>query len=421
MNNNKIDTNYCNICNKKYSSYKSLWLHNKKYHNVKHPNSTKNTQISIISPSISTQNKNTCKYCNKILSRSDSLKRHQEKCSTKIINTVVDATKQKELELEIKKEESNILKLKIKKEKLDLKKNKNNFESKLNLPINNHLIDIIVDKSNAIIDLKNKNTELKENIITNNLIPTKQIPPTLTLNDVIIVSRTEDNYINATHLCQAGNKKFNHWYSLDSTKQLINVLESKAGIPALELIEVNKGGNHLGSWVHPDLAIQLAQWISPIFALQVSSWIRTLFTNGNVSIDIKLLEDCQKEITLKDQKIQLLQDICIKKQKRQNYPETNIIYILSTEDNIKKRIYIIGKTKKLKDRLGPYNKTAEHGVEYYKSCNCKEYMNIAELMILSKLDKYREKANRDRFILPIDKDLSLFINIIENCINFLIL
>jgi hypothetical protein len=117
MDSNKIDTYYCNICNKKYSSYKSLWLHNKKYHNVKQSNSTKNTQISIISPSISTQNKNTCKYCNKILSRSDSLKRHEEKCSTKIVTTIIDATKQKELELEIKKEESNILKLKIKLEK----------------------------------------------------------------------------------------------------------------------------------------------------------------------------------------------------------------------------------------------------------------------------------------------------------------
>ena len=25
----------CNICNKNYSSYQSLWIHNKKYHNNK--------------------------------------------------------------------------------------------------------------------------------------------------------------------------------------------------------------------------------------------------------------------------------------------------------------------------------------------------------------------------------------------------
>jgi hypothetical protein len=406
---NKKDCRFkCEVCNKFYSSTNSLWNHNKKFHktndNIIQTNDNKNE--------IKCKQSINCKYCKKEFSHRNSRWKHEQSCKTK---TIQESNKIELLEMKIKELEN-----KINNNKIIGKNNNNDFKSKLNLPINNHLIDIIVDKSNAITDLKNKNTKLKENIITNNLIPTKQIPPTLTLNNVIIVSRTEDNYINATHLCQAGNKKFNHWYSLDSTKQLINVLESKAGIPALELIEVNKGGNHLGSWVHPDLAIQLAQWISPIFALQVSSWIRTLFTNGNVSIDIKLLEDCQKEITLKDQKIQLLQDIYVKKQKRSDYPEKNVIYIISTEDNKKKRIYILGKTKKLKDRLGPYNKTAEHGVEYYKSCISKENMNIIESMVLSKLDKYREKANRDRFILPVENDLTLFTDIIENCINFLI-
>jgi hypothetical protein len=378
-----------------------LWIHNKKYHNH-------NTIITNqLQSNDQSSNNQKCKYCNKIFSHYNNKWRHEKTCKSKVIE-VSEIT-------ELKKEITEL------KNMITTKNTTNNLETKLNFPINNHLIDIIVNKSNTIIDLKNENTELKENNITNNLIAANIMPTTLTLNDVVIVSRTEDNYINATHLCQAGNKKFNHWYSLDSTKQLINVLESKAGIPALELIEVNKGGNHLGSWVHPDLAIQLAQWISPIFALQVSSWIRTLFTNGNVSIDVKILEDHHsKEIELKDQKIQLLQDIYIKKQKRSDYPEKNVIYILSTEDNKKKRIYILGKTKKLKDRLGPYNKTAEHGVEYYKSCISKENMNIIESMVLSKLDKYREKANRDRFILPVENDLTLFTDIIENCINFLI-
>ena len=391
----------CTICNKLYSSYQSLWIHNKKYHNH-------NTIITNqLQSNDQSSNNQKCKYCNKIFSHYNNKWRHEKTCKSKVIE-VSEIT-------ELKKEITEL------KNMITTKNTTNNLETKLNFPINNHLIDIIVNKSNTIIDLKNENTELKENNITNNLIAANIMPTTLTLNDVVIVSRTEDNYINATHLCQAGNKKFNHWYSLDSTKQLINVLESKAGIPALELIEVNKGGNHLGSWVHPDLAIQLAQWISPIFALQVSSWIRTLFTNGNVSIDVKILEDHHsKEIELKDQKIQLLQDIYIKKQKRSDYPEKNVIYILSTEDNKKKRIYILGKTKKLKDRLGPYNKTAEHGVEYYKSCISKENMNIIESMVLSKLDKYREKANRDRFILPVENDLTLFTDIIENCINFLI-
>ena len=45
-------------------------------------------------------------------------------------------------------------------------------------------------------------------------------------------------------------------------------------------------------------------------------------------------------------------------------------------------------------------------------------MKTIETMILEKLDKYREKANRDRFILPIENEISLFTNIIDQCTNF---
>ena len=45
-------------------------------------------------------------------------------------------------------------------------------------------------------------------------------------------------------------------------------------------------------------------------------------------------------------------------------------------------------------------------------------MKLVETMVLRKLDKYREKANRDRFILPIDHDIKLFIDIINKCIDF---
>ena len=203
-----------------------------------------------------------------------------------------------------------------------------------------------------------------------------------------------------------------------SNTQIWELENSKVGIPTLELVEINKGGNHEGSWIHPDLAIQLAQWISPIFALQVSEWIRTLFTNGSVSTNIKLLEDHQKEIDLKDHKIKLLEDAFIKKQQRKDYPEKNVIYMLTTEDNKNKRIYIIGKAKDLKNRLSVYNKTSEHEVIYYKECKNEEDMNIIETMVLNKLKEYKEKANRDRFILPLEKDIIFFTNMIDYCINF---
>ena len=99
----------------------------------------------------------------------------------------------------------------------------------------------------------------------------------ITLNNVSITSRPIDHYVNATQLCQAGGKKFSHWFSLDTTKELIKELSADAGITASGLVETNKGGNNKseqGSWIHPDLSISLAQWISPKFAIQVSKWVR---------------------------------------------------------------------------------------------------------------------------------------------------
>jgi hypothetical protein len=93
--------------------------------------------------------------------------------------------------------------------------------------------------------------------------------------------------------------------------------------------------------------------------------------------------------------------------------------MVTTEANKNKRNYIIGKTTNLKNRLSTYNKTTEHEVIYYKSCKNESAMNIVETIILNKLEEYKEKANRDRFVLPLEKDISFFTDIINESINFL--
>ena len=97
---------------------------------------------------------------------------------------------------------------------------------------------------------------------------------TICFDGVVIESRSEDNYINATQMCKAGGRRFNDWTTLKTTSCLVATLGTDTGIPVSSLIAIKKGGNKVsqGSWVHPDLAVQLAQWISPLFALQVSRW-----------------------------------------------------------------------------------------------------------------------------------------------------
>ena len=447
----------CNICDKLYSSYQSLWIHNKKFHNKKNTKCTSNvnTCTSTVVQNTSIDEKNKCKYCLKKYSSRQNKWNHEQKCKTKkkeaneinelketinemkkqfalILKDIDDTNKLKEENINLKKELKNINLTKVKEdiddtnklkeENINLKKELKNInltkikedidDLKNNPPINNQLINIISDKNKKIEEL-NKFQPIVQPVIE------KQIKTfeTLTLNSIVITSRIEDNYINATQLCQAGGKKFNHWYSLDNTKQLINELASDTGIPVSLLIDIKKGNSNefnQGTWIHPDLAIQLAQWLSPKFAIQVSKWIMNLFTDGKVEINTKLLT----ENKLKDQKIKLLEDTYVKKHKREDYSDRNVIYILSTVDHLKNRIYIVGKAKNLKNRLSVYNKTCDHQVIYYKKCINEEILNLVELNILNKLKQYQEKANRDRFILPVENDISLFTDIIENCINF---
>lgn len=238
----------------------------------------------------------------------------------------------------------------------------------------------------------------------------------LTLNNVTIISRHPDHYVNATQLCQAGAKKFNDWYRLDSTKELIAVLSSDAGIPASLLVESKRGATSLfqqGSWVHPDLAIQLAQWISPSFALQVSRWVRTLFSDGKIAIDLTLMKEQQK-------RIETLETVCLSKRKREKYEGQFFIYLLTTDDHLKRRTYIVGKAKNLEHRLGTYNKTCDHTVVHYRECFSEVNMTLVETMVLHRLNQYREQSNRDRFVLPQDREVTFFQQVIDQCVQFVV-
>ncbi len=204
---------------------------------------------------------------------------------------------------------------------------------------------------------------------------------TLRLNGVMIESRSSDKFINATQMCKAGGKKFNDWYKINTTKELIKTLNDdlnvNAKIFALKLIDKKVGGSHSGSWIHPDLAVQLAQWISPSFAIQVSRWIRELFLTGNVSInsnksdeELKELqqkvlfleaENKQKDLVIEDKNAALnrlhnTQKELLSYKKRMSKDET--IYIVSTKNYARQGIYKIGRTKnKMKLRSSGHNTT----------------------------------------------------------------
>lgn len=132
----------------------------------------------------------------------------------------------------------------------------------------------------------------------------------------------------------------------------------------------------------------------------------------------KLLDDKENEIKIKEKEIKSLENKILNKQNRVQYKDKNCIYILTTDFHQKNRTYIIGQTVNLTHRLSAYNKTSDHHVIFTKGCKSIEHMHVVEKMVLYKLDKYRERANRDRFILPEDKDISFFIDVVNDAISW---
>jgi len=131
--------------------------------------------------------------------------------------------------------------------------------------------------------------KLKEDIIDELKINEKQIIKDiqpLIINDYTLIYRTEDGYVDVTNLCKAGGKEFKHWNSLEKTQAFIKVLSRSVGIPTDLLIQYVTGGKNEDrkTWVHPQVAINIAQWISPEFDVQVSKWIFELMITGKVEL-----------------------------------------------------------------------------------------------------------------------------------------
>lgn len=250
---------------------------------------------------------------------------------------------------------------------------------------------------------------------------TYQLTPLEIENGFIIEYRDEDGYINITNLCKAGGKHFKNWIENDKSKSFLEVLSYTIGIHKDELIKYeSEEDGYIKIWAHPQVTINISQWISSQFNVKVSSWIYEIITTGKGDIqNIKTYNELVKENKSKDLRIKFLTDKYVKKQRRTQYIDGYLIYILTTKNLKKEGIYVFGKTDNLTKRLSTYNKSEEHEVIYYQDCKEKDIMDYSENLIYKKLKKYRQQANRDRFILPTDKEINYFTNTVKNCIEFL--
>jgi KilA-N domain len=105
-------------------------------------------------------------------------------------------------------------------------------------------------------------------------------------NGLQIGQRREDGYIDATALCRASNKRWNNYWRMQGTQAFLEALSEDLGLSvivnnpvarnrATALIQVFQGGHsQQGTWVHPEVAIDLGQWVSVRFRILVNRWVR---------------------------------------------------------------------------------------------------------------------------------------------------
>ncbi len=92
-------------------------------------------------------------------------------------------------------------------------------------------------------------------------------------------------YVNATQMCKACGKQFNDYARLDSTKAYWNGFSAETGIPVSGLTVSIKGGNDKqvqGTWVHPEIAIDLAQWVSVEFRLWANRTLKQVIQSQSI-------------------------------------------------------------------------------------------------------------------------------------------
>lgn len=398
----------CQYCKNKFISNSSLKAHQKK---AKYCLQKQGKQVS---------EEFTCEFCNSVFTVKAGLQYHYKICRVNKCTflTEIDQLKKqcneyinKNILLE---KELNIMRMKEE----ELKKDKENLMADYA-----KLAAISASRDfeqHTVIEIEQDNIDE-----VNTLDEEYSLEPLDIGKGFSIQHREEDGYINVTDLCKAGGKKYSHWKSLEKSRGFIHALSMAAGIPAAELIQVGTGNkfgttDNTATWVHPQVAINIAQWISPHFDVKVSAWVYEVMMTGKVDIgSTKSYRQLQSENKDKELQIRMLTKKYMKKQPRQEIPERNVIYILTTKLLKTERRYILGKAGNLTSRLSTYNKTDEHEIVYYQQCNDEDTMSTVENLIFSKLKNYREQANRERFILPPGKNISLFVDTVKECIKFI--
>ena len=86
--------------------------------------------------------------------------------------------------------------------------------------------------------------------------------------------RQKDGFVNATLMCQSAGKHWKHYNSNKDSKAFLAALSASVPIPTDGFVQYEQGSIHeRRTWVHEQIAIDLARWISPRFGVWMSGLV----------------------------------------------------------------------------------------------------------------------------------------------------
>lgn len=86
--------------------------------------------------------------------------------------------------------------------------------------------------------------------------------------------------VNATQMAKSFGKEPKFWLMNQSTTDFLNELSKVRNLTLTDLVQVTKGGNNPGTWMHEDVAMEFARWLSPAFAIWCNDRIKELLQYG---------------------------------------------------------------------------------------------------------------------------------------------
>lgn len=224
----------------------------------------------------------------------------------------------------------------------------------------------------------------------------------------VIEQRIKDGFINATAMCKANGKEMKDWLKNQDTYELffaLNIdifkISNQEDSPDLDisrlsttkysklfpnLIFTKRGNPEIGggTWLHPDLALQLAQWCNKSFAIQVSKWIRQWMTTGqNPLADIDRVNHRDQ---LKDQaRLNMTDQIKMYLEQIQKYDDKKFRgqYFAKVHDLINKAITTETSKQmrlRLSEILGRDVKDNELIRDYFPSVQLQQYTAICNVV-----------------------------------------